>query len=545
MINLKSDIIIIVILLVVFISTPTQVFAQTSTVDKYIDIYEIPTARFGIHEAKNPDGTYYPGDPISFGYQVLGIPPVAGGESIRVEASIDTEYYVVSRGEGFIVINSTSAMTYKVYQTTVSVRMIHEKTGVEITKESKTFYHQLVPYRPEIYAFPYTVLNDNQRYSYQDRTGMVINFAGSRGNDLSDQTIYPERRLFLYENFTSVVTGQEFTFMNIGGYDVPTGIRESVTYDVLDISRNNPDRLIYMDRAGHEKFYYTTTPRNQTAINGANSMNMTVIYYWHDGAEFWQDVEYAMPNPRHSIANTFKVLVIPSTPANVTLSVQDGYQSMQDYVYQQALEHTRDPVTAELVREDIPPPVVSLGDDYGEIEFRVGKMSQYQLPILYNATDFGSVMDTSFTPVKVDIVTEYGSWSKEYSSYSFDQDYEINVDTRQDAPLEIWRGVGSNSYKIKAEWDITRVETGNSSIVHACIAQECTLELINPNNVNATVTAFNEFGGSSTATVPPLQPHYNPLNKQVLDDFWLTITIVLSLGAFLLVVIKLINHLNK
>ena len=535
--------IILVLLSVFFIIPLSHAYAQSPFHGEdfiYIDL--VPTARYG-HEAVNPDGSYYPGDPITFTWGLKNSIPT--DDPIDVVANVDTQYQIVRQGSNFLVINSTASMPYKIYTSTVTIQVLKESTGYPLLTYSKVFTHRLVPYNPEFHAFPYTVLNDAKRYSYEDRTGVIINYIGSKGNVPLDNTIYPDRRLMLYENFTSVVTGQEFTFADVGGYKVPSGVRESETYDVLDIGRESNDPLIYMEKAGYQKFYYNTIPLNMTAIQGANSMNMTVIYYFKDSnIDYKKEVEYAMPNPRHSIANTFKVLVLPSTPTNVTLSTQDGYQSMQDYAYDQALKATQDPEVAELVREDIPPSMISVTDEYGEIEIKVSKMSVYQLPIWYNETDFGAIMDTSFTPITVNISTKYGDWRQEYGNYLFDQDYSINLDTRQNTELQIWRATGSNSYNIKAEWDIISVDTNNHSKVNSCISKECSLGIIN-NSTNMVVKAYNEFGGSGIATVPPFKESYNPLNNQVLGDFWLVIIILGALGAFLIVVIKLLNHWNK
>lgn len=580
----------------IFIITQQPVYAQSSNTiypQDYIVIEKAPPVEKYGHPAINPDGTYYIGDPIAYTYQLVAIPPSLRGDSPVVTARVFSSGFVVyQQSPGYILVNSTIGTDYGEHEIRVVVTVRSQKTGIEVMSLTEYFTERVVPYRPDFDAFPYTVITDGGHYSYQDRTAVAIHYKGSTGNDLADETLYPDRRLLLRDgNHTSVAAGTGFIFKDMpfvndkDAPQIPVGIQKMQDENILNIYRPGSiqEPVIYMERAGYDKLFYVTTFKQEYKPDDYSSMNMTLTYEWN-ATDFRKDIPFSFPDIKQALSNTMTIDVQqPEQTVNVSIiqnprATESGllYETLRQYSYKKVMHEFNDAELARMVSADFPEGYIATGTpDYSEDGYQqfenVGKdgitiTGRHTFTIVkYNILVPDDIVDTSnyvadyewgelagdtqdSMIVKIKPVSGGGqeTITKEYQLYNFFGDYDLTIDRRTDAPLSVhWIG-SSNNLEVKAEWAISGIDTDNGIIVTSCAAERCVLTVTDRSMAEGkTITAYNEFGGSATGQIPAPVDSNNPLSQDVIDRFYISITVVVVIIVILIVGKRGLSYLSR
>lgn len=536
-------------LLVLSIFIPIGANAQANPIIRIVQQDEYD--QYG-HLERNLDGTYYPGDRIAFFWYIDGPIPDPDGYGTHLKVTISSNIQIIERGNGYVIAQFTPNYSgYGEHKTEITVAVNTNKQGIDIMYNQVQFISRLVPYNPTIEAFPYTVMGDSKQHSYQDRTGIVVKYMGSIGNGdnnpFTDNTIFPQRRLMLNDtsNYSSWSNNTEFRMqqipVNVNGTQgsIPTGIHYVIHKDVLDIKRQGNDRYIFMDQAGYSRNYYFTVPKNNTLVNDAVDLGISVHLEWPP-IGFDKRVDYNLPIPRASLANNLTVTTNPAKETTIIVSEEQfkpdrgTYETIKRFAYDQVMKKENDVVMANIVSEDMP-------DDYvaalsqGNVNIHVPKFHVYIPEYVGNDYNFTNIADYPSVLTMTATVSDR-TYTKNFPNYNYEADYKVDIDSRQNLPLDISRSLNGNA-NIKAPWEVTGLE---GATMISCLNENC---VINP--YSNQVKASNEFGGTAIAQVPPIPTQESPFTQKVEDNLKYVLIVLAVIFGGIWILKKYASFLNR
>lgn len=521
------------------------------------------------HLEKNGDGTYYPGDRVTVTWHVNDVPvaiPASEHFSISATYSIPYPLVVVDQAADrwtFASLNDTS--TFGDLPITITIRGIADGSGGVLFTYSQSFDYRLVPLDPQYNLYIYPVLKDGAHSTWQDRTGVAIDYLGSKNRD---GTISPNRRLSIQDHYRVNATIVNFTYSNITvpavpglpenppKGKIPTGLDYDMVPDALKAEKKGDSDSIYFDGAGMRTYYLTTTPwhLNATEIDHAQNVNMTATFSWPEKV-YQNRTTYTQPTPLAHGSNHLRVSILAGdSPAavrfNVTTSVpplnvldksmQDSvvYATLQQYGYDKALDDTSDPKIAKVVEGDMPSQYVGStvqvkADGTPAIInatrmalmvpswYTVFQTADQSRPMvqpghvtydqMVESSTFNGTYSNSMSPLLVIATDSNGTtYSKLYSSYDFSEESaDLVMDVRQNVPMvEVSKPQDGTFGSVRAPWTIVSLQYSNNTApinAKSCSGDTCMLD-VEPGNWNETrVTAVNEFGGTSVGILPAQQ----------------------------------------
>ena len=549
---MKIHSIIIVFLILLSIST-IPAYAQSNENKLRVSIEQIDvTDKYG-HVMKNLDGTYYPGDRISFLYTITGIiPEIGDDDQAWTNVVVKTPFKIISQNKGFrigvITVEVPEKIIYRTHITTVSVEVGSDNIGV-YRVIPRAFNHQVVPYNPSLVAFPYTALIDKEHYSYQDRTGIAFNYLGSIGNtdSIFDRQVYPDRRLMLndtrtesWSNNTQFMMQEVPVIVNGQQASVPVGIEYAIHEDVMNVTRRSNDPFIFRESAGYFKEYYNTTPTNQTLVSEANHLGIIIHYDWKPSG-YESEVRYNLPSPRTALANTITITTNPHSEGldivvkDMDFSPERGvYQSIRQFAHDQVIKKTNDRVMAEMVELDMPSTFTRVITTKDNIEVEVPKFHVYIPEFAGQNYNFTNIPDFP-SSVELSVRTDDSRYTKEYQTYNFESNYNVDIDTREGLPLPISTSLNGN-VNVKAPWQVSKVEGAK---MLGCL-ESCVLK-----PTSDRITVYNEFGGSATGIVPEIPKQESPFTQKVQDDLRFVLILLGVIFGGLWLLKKYASFLNR
>lgn len=516
-----SIVLLISLLVLSFVLPFGKANAQTSP--DVIQIYQQDMYDKYGHLERNLDGTYYPGDRILFYWTVGDVTLPSCRDGCRVGVTVTSDVGIIERGQNYMIVQFTPGIIgYGEHKTQITVFTATIKGNIWVVFNQFNFNSRLVPYNPTMNTYPYTVLNDKEKYSYQDRTAIALNYLGSKGNGdnniFTNNQIFPDRRLFLNDtsHYQSWSNNTEWQFqdfpMTVNGTQgqIPVGIKHVIHEDVFNITRQSPNPYIFMDKAGYSTQYYITTPKNQTIIDDATAVGIKMHLEWPP-IGYDKEVDYTLPPPKNPLAN--HVIITTNPPAKsliVHIREQDYqpksgvYETVRQFAYDSVMKQTKDPILANMVQNDMPLNEVFAISNRDNLDLEMPKFHVYIPEFADQNYNFTDVADYP-SSVELSAIVDGKTFTKQYSSYDFNGNYNLDIDMRQNIPLDIARQQNGRAI-VNAEWDISGVDGGN---IVSCLEHNCIIE---PRADQLTV--YNEFGGSASGHVPPIPSQANPFTEE-------------------------------
>lgn len=553
----------IVLIAMILTAAQTRAFGQEAGGDGGggVSVVKVAVMDKNGYPEVNGDGTYYRGDRVRIEYFGADI----------VDATVRTDLDVLDNGNGFFLIGSSARHAYGQHDITVTLSISigddDEDGGGFVRTVERSLTYDLVPFRPEYEMFFYPVLKDSQTYTYQDRQALIIDYKGSR-----DQLgfLHPERRLFLNDTkWDSYVQGydavmqdaplqpaeQEFKFQ------IATGFNITKTWHVLDLSRDDGDNVrpgIFIPVANVTKYYYDTSVRNQTAIDGGLLMNVTADFHWEEKDDYRDSREFPVPAIRlDMVSRNLVVHTVPQQEVEVRIEpmydtadfqsadnkpneeVADTpsyYNSISDYFNDKGRHETKSDEVGRLAAEDVNPPGFSVTRDARifQLDFdrpnidvllwymQFGELNEFSMTMdttVVNRNFMDVTMDDmlsgAHSPVAITVVFkgvaddpgDDRKVTKFIPDFNFGQRYVLNLDTRQEgAELDFMQVRATHGASIKLPWrDPVKIEiTYDNGTERAgeraghlsrCTDNMCTVQLNEFSSKNVTAVAYNEWGG--------------------------------------------------
>jgi hypothetical protein len=421
--------------------------------------------------------------------------------------------------EGHTAYNSTTLSDIHrhvfYYHTTVY------NLGRKIGEGDNSITALVVQYEPVYKNYPYAVLKDSSWWGFGKRPAVALDYYGSVGGGQDDgsSVIHPDRRSkinsfvytsFAYKILTPVPLNQSMTWS--GSYPA-NFVDENFSYhdNALQSGKNSAMFV----QAGYGKIIFNhpilytilkTRYDNSTIINtlqssnfaGFNTYNLTKYYFGYPHTRFSTDVIVIALHSDGSINHIpLHLTMIPDFTENATYE--------QDFIREKVV-HDRDRIFAGIVLDDM----------YGKQDVSAASgvinmqanLTSMVIPDVYkvfaqNPLDLPlSLVYEQPSPYNVTIAAGTKQLSFLERGFQFDTKWRYVVNMDQDNILNGTRYQGLvNIYPDNNFGPYSQILV-DSKVQNVTCTRGCTL-LLSDRNANATIEAFNVWGGKASKTFEP------------------------------------------
>ena len=535
------------------------------------------------YAARNLDETYYAWDPQT----IQHIPymkwknernntlhfDIVRESDLRLEATQDchvpmctlplerpgyiTSYWELDRGAGMAIFNATG--DYLLGLNDITYLVSATNAGLEIASASGTLRPLTVAYGPVYVEYPYPLLADDMRTSYEDRAAVALHYFGSRGTGPDDEDV-------LHEDRRSKINGHYYAGFGMDPWRPVTfwdplawseavpvpprghhrGVQESQHPDAAITGHPgvvpcavDPDTAM-IRRAGYCKIYFeydildTVVGPSGPIYENATLFN-TLLSKGFAGRETWfvSHYQYRFPEPLlHTVLHVTSLGRNGTIhPVEIHANVSAAGPLLSSYMHEKVLYDTDDPGLAGIISGDVHPEEYSASGT-GELSVKLRRISAkfetYQdagqnlrglditdLAHLYIANSKSARLDVpldvglgSLSPLSVNVTAGGTTRQFDYPYIDFGTDFRIDLNVADDNVLEITRRPGSATVSPGPGFGhITALYVDGTKSDAPC-GRTCTLVYHDPSE--ALVTAENAWGGTASGMLPAYAREEDP-----------------------------------
>ena len=537
------------------------------------------------YDAINLDGTHYVWDPITIHhipelkwknnrdntihFDVQKIP------DLRIENELDCDYnscrsrlihpgttpstWDLGNGDGLTIYNATDSSDLGWNDFAYNVTAYNGDAF--LAGDYDTIGSLVVKYAPKYSQYPYSVLSDDNRTSYENRAGVALHYFGSQGGG-------PDDASGLHEDRRSKINGYAYAGV---GFDPWTpvflngtlGWSEAQDVGILyehgqfvgnDTIPSGNDLVIpceaYGDtamlvRAGYCKVYFdypildivldSAGPRYENATL-FNTLISDHFAGWDP--KYLLGYEYIFPESLfhtnlnvRSVGDNGTVNDIPIR-VDIIQSDDDNAHPIQKYIREKITYDSGDPGFGTIISDDVYPVEYSESGT-GELDVKlrriVSKFETYQndqnrnltgtdivnLSSLYFENSKNARLDVPYhvglgalAPMTVNVTANGLTRQYDYDYIDFGTEDEILINAAQNNTLEISRYRGSITITPDASFgDVAGLYVNGRQINTTCGA---TCVIGTPDNSQVQITVENFWGGRAHAIAPEFVPEETP-----------------------------------
>ena len=536
------------------------------------------------YDAGNLDGTYYVWDPIT----IRHIPELKWKNDrdntihfvvqkipdLKIEGELDcidntchsrlihpgttTSTWDLGNGDGLTIYNATDSSDFGWNDFVYNITAYNGDTF--LANDYDTIGALAVKYAPKYSQYPYSVLSDDNRNSYENRAGVALHYFGSYGGGLDDAP-------GLHEDRRSKINGYAYAGV---GFDpwTPIFLNDTLSWsEALDVGILYEHRQIagndtvasgsnsvipceaYGDtamlvRAGYCKVYFDY-PILDTILDSAGPVyeNATLFntlisdHFAGWNPKYLLNYEYRFPESLFhtnlnvkSVGDNGTINDIPIR-VHVALSDDDPY-AIRDYIREKITHDSADPGFGAIISDDVYATEYS-ESEIGQLDVKLrriaSKFETYQnnqnqnlsgvdivnLSSLYFENSKNARLDVpyhvglgSLSPMTVSVTANGLTRQYDYDYIDFGTDYEILINSSQNNTLEISRYHGSVTITPDASFgDVAKLYVNGRQVNVTCGA---TCVINTPENTQIQIDVENFWGGKAHAIVPEFIPKETP-----------------------------------
>ena len=545
------------------------------------------------YDARNLDGTYYTWDPVT----VRHVPELEWKDrrdntihfSVEKSSGLTLERHVgcasnscevllehpgtaasewrLGNGDGLDIYNATDTSRIGPYDISYEVTAYNNEVVLDTGNALTNVL--VVRYDPEYSQYPYPLLADDRRTSYENRAAVALHYFGSAGGGPGDAPgLHEDRRSkingfyhagmgwdpWVPVTFNDTLAWSEAADVGIlqehGGVDPGRQVAaKSRAETVTPCAVSHTDTAMLV-RAGYCKVYFDY-PILDTVVGpaGPRYENATLFntlvsdHFAGRQTTYLSHYAYRFAEPLFHTGLSVVSLGRDGAPNPVPLEVGiapgtggggAGTQPIHEYIYEKVAHDSADPGLARIAAGDAYP-VRYTESGTGELEVKlrrvsskfatygtgggsndpVGGLNITGLAPLYlaNPTDarLAVPLDVglgSLSPVSVTVRAGNVMRQFDYNYVDFGADRSILVNVAQDNRLEMIRHDGTLTVVPPTEFgEVTALYVAGREAGIACGAG-CTLAT--PSNGALNITVYNGWGGAASAVAPEFIPKKKP-----------------------------------
>ncbi len=531
------------------------------------------------YHARNLDGTYYVWDPMviqqipdllwkndrsnTIHFEVTKTPDsqmetfvdCANNSCIKILewSGVRTTTWSLGNGDDITLYNATDDSHLGINFFEYDVEAYN--AGVLLDSDSDKIETLVVRYDPEYSQYPYSVLSDDHRTSYENRAAVALHYFGSFGGGPDDvkSSLHEDRRSkinnFLYfgvgfNPWNPVLFNDALHWnktQDAGILELPHRTVSESRYSDVTASSNNDvipcetktDTTATFVRAGYCTIYFQypildtvygpTGPRyeNATLFN-----TLLSDHFAGKDRSYFAHYEYRFPEPFFNTnlhvksirddGNEDLVIRVDIMPKN---NVKTATTTIQKYLHEKIIYDSADPGFGNMISNDTYPVRYSQSDTNNlDVKLRriATKFESYQdtnnqnvagLDITHLASAYlGNSRDArlevpldvglgALSPISLNVTAGNIFRHYEYDYVDFGADMEILINTAQDNTMEILRNPGSVIISVNQDFgEVTKLYVDGVALNATCNTR-CAINT--DRNDEMLITAQNAWGGQA------------------------------------------------
>ncbi len=536
------------------------------------------------YDARNLDGTYYLWDPIvvrhvpellwknhrenTIHFETVKTPDLKiethiecglnSCNKVLKHTGVTPSPWSLGNGDGITMYNATGTSdlgrNFFSYDTDVF------NAGILLDSDSDKTDALAVRYKPEYSQYPYPLLSDDHRTSYEDRAAVALHYFGSHGGGPDDDAGIHEDRRSKINDF--LYAGAGFDPWNLVLFNETLAWSEARDVGILkehdavskfaDVAKTqNPsvtpcetfEETAMLVKAGYCKVYFeypildtvhgSTGPRyeNATLFNTLVSRNFAgqvLTYLSHYEYRFAESFFNSNLHVR-SVGNNGTV-----NPVAITVDVMpySQMQSIQEYTREKVGHDSDDPGLAKIISQDVYPVKYSESGT-GSLDVKLrrtasnfevyqtnGNQSLANLDIvslssLYFENSQNARLDVpldvgygALSPVTIQVTAANMTKKFHHGYVDFSTDSQILINLAKDNTLDVTRNPGSVTITAHPGFgEIAKLYADDTAINAACNTK-CTIST--KDNEKISITAENAWGGLAHGVAPEFVPEERP-----------------------------------
>ena len=522
------------------------------------------------YDARNLDGTYYVWDPIT----ITHVPEFKWKNyrentihfDLHTNSTLLQEQLVqcghnlcdvmlehpgtsptrwnLGNGDGIAIYNATNYSYLGLHDFEYGVTVHNNELLLD--SDEDTTDGLVVTYEPQYSGYPYSLLADDMRTSYENRAAISLHYMGSVGGGPDDMGGLHELRRSKINDYT--YSGMGFDPWDPVQFDdvlnwskaYDAGITPGVVSDISCDIRGTGTAMAV--RAGYCKIYFeypiihtitgktgpiyeNITLLNELASENFAGRNTTLIQY-----------EYAFPEPLfhtvllvESLGADGMINPIPLRVQVMPAIAENQAYSLPEYLYEKVLHDSEDSGLATIVANDTYP-VEYEKSGMGSVDVKLRRTSAefkvYQgdgaemelagldirdLAPIYLENSYNARLEVpinvglgSLSPVSVIVQVDDKTRHYTYDYVDYGEDHKIVVNVAQDNSLEISRYDGIVNITPPEHFgDITALYINDIQVDIQC-NDGCSINT--PSNDMISITAENDWGGKAHAVAQEFVP---------------------------------------
>ena len=552
------------------------------------------------YKTQNLDGTYYMWDPVTIKhvphmkwkdhrdntiqFQVNITNSISIVNSIRCNANecymklehpgVITSRWHLGNGDGLTMYNATAPTHLGLHRITYNITAYNNDIfiGFDVTHIDVL----IVRYTPIYTEYPYSLLSDDKRTSYENRAAIALHYWGSVGDGPGDTPgIHKERRskinAFVYtgvgfDPWYPVMFNETLIWSDtVVGVIVNTPTNNNTDHtnmktDVITPCVTGKENTTMLVKAGYCKVYFTydiidvihdidTGPKyeNVTLFN-------TLISEKFAGKQhtYLSHYEYQFPE---AIFNTDLEIVSlkqggEPTPIKIDIKPKNitEHQTISDYIYDKVMWDSADSGLAYIISEDVYPRYYSsVGDSGDTIQVKLRRVSsKFQMDNSWSPTNVytghtnnGSDMSHlqvplsvglgALSPISITISANQQTKQYDHDYIDFNAVNKITINVAHDNQLNITRYDGSITILPESNFgEISKIYVNDTQITNvSCGRMTCTIQVLGYDPLSIRVE--NTWGGQAHVDVPMFVPTRVP-GIPIIDNGWPLVIFVLLMG---------------
>jgi len=543
------------------------------------------------YDARNLDGTYYVWDPIT----ALHVPELQWknnrSNTIHFEVSRDTELskanyirclfdfcdmslehpgttasqWELGNGDDVSIYNATSAQQIGLHDIIYAVDAYNNDVLLDSAQVS--IHPLVVSYIPLYAEYPYSVLADDQRTSYENRAGIALHYFGSLGNGIDDiPGLHEDRRSKIndfyylglaYDPWDPVMLNDTLGWSEAPHVGILDEEHQSVDsgHNVIQSSHNmtipckeKAPETAMLVRAGYCRIYFDYPILD--GIIGAQGPQLENVTLYSTlisenfagfDTKYLSHSEYVFSESLFHTEFTVESVEPNGTrndiPISIFVAVPEGVQSLPDYLYEKVYHDTSDLGLGEIISGDSHS-ISENGTGAGEVSVKLRRVSsefETYRPEGWRNLDGLDIVDLApaylenshnarlavplhvglgaLAPVSVSVEANNITRQFEYDYVEFKTEYGIQINAVDTNALDFSRHEGSLHIRPTPNFgDISVLHVDGNPVDIDCDAG-CIINT--PSVYPMVIEAQNIWGGRAHANVPEFVTSRDPLAQHV------------------------------